>query len=331
LRLSESDGQVHDWTPTRDLSFHGPQDRVFIVDRQKLELRFGDGLTGRLPVPDLGANPNAIVDYYAGGGLAGRVGYNLEWVAVSADNLSAINVVKAEGGEESETLESAHARAAAALNDHNRAVTKTDFESIALTTPGVSLKRAHAAIGYHPYFPCTPVPGAVTVFVVPFAPRNPAGDYDADDEFIAAPVADPGALQSLRARLDQARLAGTEVFALTARYRPVWLQVDITANPRDLAAMRQRVSDQMRDFLDPLIGGEEGMGWPFGEPLRPSELVSAAQSVIVGTVNGVAIRIDGMDHDESCADVAIGPHDLVVLQQVNVQLQRSTAPAGGLR
>lgn len=51
LHLKERDGKWHSWSATQDFSFHGPTDRIFKVDRNKGELVFGDGLTGRLPIP----------------------------------------------------------------------------------------------------------------------------------------------------------------------------------------------------------------------------------------------------------------------------------------
>ena len=50
LELRELDGEWHRWRVTDDLYRHGPEDRVFVVDRPHKLLRFGNGLTGRIPV-----------------------------------------------------------------------------------------------------------------------------------------------------------------------------------------------------------------------------------------------------------------------------------------
>jgi len=76
------------------------------------------------------------------------------------------------------------------LNERNRAVSKTDYENLVQTTPGVGFRRAYAAVGHHPDFPCSTVPGAVTVFVVPYAPRVQIDGDWANDAFVAAPQPD---------------------------------------------------------------------------------------------------------------------------------------------
>ena len=50
VSLRERDGQWHEWKPVSDFCFCGPEDRVFLVDRDAGWLRFGNGLTGRVPV-----------------------------------------------------------------------------------------------------------------------------------------------------------------------------------------------------------------------------------------------------------------------------------------
>lgn len=322
------------WQATPDLYNHGPADRVFVVDRGRGELRFGDGLTGRLPVlvqPSDANDANIRVRYWVGGGTAGQVGEGRDWEG--PDGLVVRNVVAAEGGDESEAVDAARQRAAAAVRRLTRAVTARDFEDLAATTPGVAIQRAHAAVGYHPRHPCTPVPGAVTVFIVPDAPRAEENDAWLEDAFVAAPVPDPGSLAAVTKRLDLARLVTTEVFVRAPRYHSVNLSVAVDADPADPLTLSQQIKERMRSFLDPLVGGDEHNGWPFGEPLRPSALLREAQDVLgdVGKVREVAIGLDGAAPTESCRDVAIGPHELVWLDQFGVRLNRSNQPSGGLR
>ena len=100
----------------------------------------------------------------------------------------------------------------------------------------MAVARAHAAVGDHPGFPCTLVPGAVSVYVVPAAPRGDAGLGPAG--FRAGPAPDPGLLSQVRAALGAARLLGEELFVREPRYRAARLQVEVTGTPRDPAAVR---------------------------------------------------------------------------------------------
>jgi predicted phage baseplate assembly protein len=334
LQLRERGGEWHGWDEKADLSFSGPGDRHFVVDRERGELQFGDGLTGRLPVLGDPKDTNVKLQYSVGGGSVGIVGENLKWDGVSISDVRAKNVVPSEGGAEPESIESARQRVEATLKRRDRAVIREDYEHIAETTSGVAIKRAHAAIGYHPDYPCSIVPGAVTVFVVPDAPREDRDDAWVEDAFVAAPQPDPGARAAVLARFQIARLVTTEVFVRGPRYRPVALSVTVEGDPADPQEMQRQIQMRLANFLDPLIGGEEQQGWPFGEPLRPSVLLREAQRPLANGEQVIAVSIVLIDTDQSaqhCTDVLIGPHDLVTLHAVTVRLNRTVAGSGGLR
>jgi Baseplate J-like protein len=450
LSIKERDDKWYDWKYTPDLASYGPADRVFLVDRQEGIIRFGDGLTGRIPVPgsplfvqedlidhsslfsllrrrydpvsaylyeqftlqmkqliDLspdstppsdtllhtlvaelnrllkGANlydqqrfqqvlteetrmllvqnpqgndlirlnrwlledayqlqiarGTVAIRYQVGGGSGGNLGDYLSWEGVDDGNLKAKNVVPADGGKEPETTAAARERTASILKQPHRAITREDYEELALTTPGIAIERAHAAVGFHPDHPCTTVPGAVTVFVVPDAPREEVDDDWIENAFVAMPAADPGALQAVRTQLNMARLVTSEVFVRNPRYRPVALTVTVEGEPLDPSALREQVKKQLQNFLDPLDGGDDNEGWPFGEPLRPSVLLRETQHAVGEAGDAISVSIKLLDTDvaaEDCSDVRIGEHELVALREVTVQLRRSTAirpSQGGLR
>lgn len=329
LELREKVAGWKPWSPTPDLTFHGPGDRVFEVDRRLGVLRFGNGLTGRQPV--LGPGPNVKVQYEVGGGPEGNLGRGLEWLGV--DELAAKNVVAARGGAEAQSLTGARDETAASLRRPTRAVLRRDFEELARTTPGVAIARARAAVGIHPGHPCRRVPGAVTVFIVPQAPREEENEELRESAFVAAPVVDPGALEAVRARLEAARLVTSELFVAPARYRPASLIVAVEADPLDPAALERRLEEHLRGFLDPLTGGADGDGWPFGEPLRPSALLREAQEAVGrdGEVSRIVIGLDGKEPSEDCQEVKIEEHELVFLTDLRLELRRVGIGRGGLR
>jgi len=340
VKITERDGATNEWKVVPDLSFAEPSDRVCLVDRVKSEIRFGDGLTGRLPVLVGKQDSEIEVAYQAGGGLAGNIGENLPlWVAIKADpaapdpKISAVNVVSGEGGQESESVAAARKRAQAAINDRNRTVTKDDYENLAQTTPGVAIKRAYAAIGRHPDFPCTAIQGAVTVFVVPYARRDEDIANDETSGFVSAPQPDDGALQAVQNRLAAGRLIGSQIFVEGPVYRSVRLSLQIAADSQLAPVLQQRIVASLGSFLDPLVGGDGHTGWPFGGPVRPSALTREVQNVLVkaGTVLQVSVSLDGMDPPESCKDVPIRPHELLKLDAVELHVQRRAAAGGGLR
>jgi predicted phage baseplate assembly protein len=335
VTLDERVAGPQPWTPVADLSFSGPTDRVFVVDRGAGVLRFGDGLTGRVPVLAQPADPkhaNAHIGYDAGGGAAGNLGGGFTWRALAAPfAITAANVVDAIEGAEPEALVDARSRAAASIHAVDRAVTAPDYKTLATTTPGAGVGRAHAAPGAHPLHPC-PVPGAVTVFVVPDVPADVDGDPWNESAATPDPVADPGMLAAVRRRLDAARMVGTEVFVASAPYARPAITIDVVGDAASPADVANRVTARIRAYLDPLNGGDDGAGWPFGGPLRPSALIRQAQTAAGsdGRVTSVSIDLDGTV--ENCADVSIGANRLVAPAAVHVRWSNATAiDRGGLR
>jgi hypothetical protein len=333
VKLLEADGQTHPWAPVADLARSGPTDRVFVVDREAGVLHFGDGLTGR--VPRLAGPIVAEIDYSVGGGVAGNLGAGLSFGGTTPSFAGAVNLVAAVGGVEAESTAEAEARTTAEQLAPTRAVTAADHETLALTTPGVALARAHAAVGFLGSYPCVPVAGATTVFIVPDVPRGPAANAMAagDEIFVAAPRPDPGALTTVATRLDQRRLVTHEVCVAPPRYRRARLAVAVTADAADPSSVRARVAGALATFCDPLTGGDDGTGWPFGEPLSPSVLLRIAAAALgdAGTVDRVAIGLDGATPTESCLDVPIGAHALVDLEEVAVVVSRAVAGREALR
>jgi predicted phage baseplate assembly protein len=328
------------WRPVPDLSRSGPDARVLRVDRGRARLDFGDGLTGRQPVVADGAGPlpppvdlaaaqvresdaNLVVEYLAGGGQDGDLGAAQAWTAADAGDWSGESPVAATGGGEPEAAGEARERAAAELRRVTRAVTRRDHEELARTTPGVAVARAHAVVGAHPGHPCRVVPGATTVYLVPHAPRDEEPPPGSDPVDVPAPLPDAQTLALVQARLDAARLAAHEVFVRPPRYRDARVRFHVAADPRSPGALEASVRAALTRYLDPLVGGDDGDGWPFGEPLRPSALIRAAQAAVGagGEVSAVAIALDGaLPGAITCNDVALGPAALPRLGGVTVEL-----------
>ena len=341
LRLRERDLRWHRWRIAHDLARHGPTERVFTLDRESGTIAFGDGYTGRQPTLASDGATNVLLRYWVGGGPDGNVAVAREWALErpAGAPIAALNVVAATGGDDAQSPGDARAAAAGWRTEVTRAVTADDYETLARTTPGAAVRRAHAALGVHPAHPCRVVPGAVTVFVVPDVPRDdPWSAAWRDDAFVAAPAPDPGVLAAVAARLQEARLVTTEVFVSPVRYRPVGLAIDVSADVDDAATLRDTLAVAMRTFLDPLLGVSDdaeraGTGWPFGERIRPSTLLRRAQDSVASgiEVTAVTIGIDGAEPTEACLDVAIGEHELPYLAAFALRLRAPIAARAGLR
>ena len=342
LRLVEGDGRSHPWHPVDDFAFGGPGDRVFVVDRLRGGLRFGDGYGARIPVPGIGAGSESAAGvalaYRLGGGTSGNLGSNLPWAVIDEtpgpagqpDPIDAVNVVPLTGGADPETVAAARQRARGELARRHRAVTGDDYATLAFDTEilGVAVARVHVGPGRHPAFPCHRIPGAVTVVVVPDVPIDPATARPV----VEAPRPDPGLIAAVATRLEAARLLATEVFVEGPTYRPIEVVVTLDGGVADLGAARAAVADALADHLDPLVGGG-GTGWPFGATVRPSGLLGVVQRALgpAATVAGVAVGVDGGEPGGDCDDITLEPHELVQLIAATVVPGPHLGSPGGLR
>jgi hypothetical protein len=183
--------------------------------------------------------------------------------------------------------------------------------------PGLPPHRAHVAVGFDPAFPCSYVPDSIGVFVVPVVPRA----SEADREEVPAPQADPGAIGLFRQRLEAARMLATRIHVIRPRYRSVALAVTLRTLEADSTDTIDRIRIALARHLDANVGGG-GEGWPFGNPLRPSDLVRVAQDAAGNDafVDRIAVGIDGAAPEQDCADTQVGPHDLVYMARATVRL-----------
>ena len=321
LELVEPDGRRHRWQAVGSWVAIGPADRVFLVDRERGQLVFGDGRAGRIPRP----RPDEPAQLVAGlgGGADGNLGSGRAW---AAGGRSALNPVAAEGGADAEGVDRARQRAAGALARADRTVTTDDAVDLAVSTPGVGVARAWVTVGAHPHFPCDPVATALTVTVVPAARRaTPSADWT------PTPRPDDGLVATVTGRLRAARLIGQEVFVARPAYHAVQVSLSL-AGAAPSENTREAVADALRRHLDPLEGGNEGKGWPFGGPVRPSELLGVVQDVVgpETEVTRVAVSLNG-GPPADCGDTAIPAGHLVWLAGVTIDAAASLPGGGGLR
>ncbi len=309
LRLRDRDGAWHDWLPAADLAPLADHSRGFTFDRDLGLLRFGDGYNGRVPAPA----QDIAVEVALGGGSAGNHPAGMEWRGVADDRaeLNLLSAVDAVDGLEGETLNQARDRVAASLAERTRAITEADFIGIVGRVRGIGRHRAHVVVGHDPNFPCRYIADSVTVFVVPQTELD-----------VPAPIADDGAIDAIRAKLEATRMITTRVFVERPRFRPIGLLIHVASGAGDPTASEAVLRPALAAYLHPTQGGPDRQGWPFGHPLRPSELFRVAQDALGAglAVDRVAISLldDGSDR-ESCADVAIGEHDLVYLKSLTVK------------
>jgi hypothetical protein len=310
------------WTEIEDLSIGGPEvnlpdpaappgltsrrtrleSKVFALDPEAGELRFGDGERGRRP--PRGAIMRATYD--VSDGTAGDVGPG----AISSGptlppGVKVANPVRTWGGVDAESVIAGEKRIALTLKHGERLVTAEDHRAIAAATPGVEVGRVDVLPAFDPRMaPGAPgdSPGAVTLMVIPrFDQARPD-----------APLPDKFFLDAICRHLDSRRLVTSELFLRGPSYVPVWVSLGIeVVGDRSIAETREAVRRAVLAFLSPLPAAgssadpalsvppfaHSGSGWPLRYPVRKLEL-----ETFVGRVDGVlfvrALRLAGEDGAE---------------------------------
>jgi predicted phage baseplate assembly protein len=265
-----------EWTEVEHFAASGPDDRHFVVDAVAAEICFGpavreaDGTLRRY-----GSSPpkGALIQlprYAVGGGRRGNVSKGaIRTLKSSIPFVASVeNRRPAVGGVEGETLDEAKARGPILLRTRSRAVTAEDFEQLArAAAPEIARVRCIAANN-------EAEAGGVRVLVVPAA-ETVRGQVRFED--LVPPTS---SLEAIREELDSARLIGTRVVIEPPLYRGVTIVAQLRARPRaDVDRIRSEALERLGQYFNPLVGGPDGTGWPWGRPVQSGDAFAVLQGV----------------------------------------------------
>ncbi len=278
------------WQAVPNFSNSTRYDRHFVLDESTGEISFGpairqpDGTVwqyGR--VPEAGRKIH-FSQYRHGGGVVGNVPAGKIQMLKSAvpyiDRV--INLKRAEGGRDQESLEEAKLRAARELRSQKRAVTAEDFENLA---KGASRQVARVKCQAPGREGGALPPGMVELLVVPSAfDALRGGD-------LSRLALDLPLQEQILAHLDRYRLLTTTLRVREPDYLGIKAVVQVVASEYSSPeVLRARVEESLRQMISPLaIGldanrqesslGANWEGWPFGRDLYLSEIFSLIQQV----------------------------------------------------
>jgi predicted phage baseplate assembly protein len=280
VRVVDVNTATH-WVEVTDFSRSGPDDQHVVWDDATGQLRFGpsvrypDGAVrqhGRIPRD--GAQI-AVTGYRYGGGAGGNVGARTLTTLRSTVPYvaSVLNLRPAVGGVDGESIDEAKVRGPLTLRSGQRAVTASDFERLALEA-SVEVARARC-------LPPGDGRGPVRMLVVPNVRAHPR-EHRLDDFAITGSL-----LDVVGSHLDEHRIVGTAVEIGTPYYQGISVAALVYAVPgRPAALVRQRAIDTLTEYINPLTGGADGVGWPFDRDLN-----AAAVAQLIESVEGVE-RVD---------------------------------------
>ena len=218
------------WEAVESLGGSSPADRLFVVQRDAEgagTIVFGDGVNGMIPPP--AATPNIRATYRIGGGPQGNIPAQTQFrLAVPAALVpslrEAVNDQAAAGGAPREDIDRARRLAPRLYRAQERAVTRSDYEDLALQVPGVGKARA-VALSWND----------VVLYVAP-----------------AGQVAEPSELlkRDVLAYFESRRMATTFPRILGPRAADIYIRADVQAQPYFRQAdVRAAVEKAVADYL----------------------------------------------------------------------------------
>ncbi|MEC4815940.1 MAG: putative baseplate assembly protein [Scytonema sp. PMC 1069.18] len=244
---------------------------VQVIDIDTLEHQYG-------AIPPRGSEIRMIA-YRTGGGKQGNVqSGTLQFLKSAVPFVGrVINHKAAMNGADGESLEQAVMRAPRILRTRDRAVTAEDFEVLTIAGGRGAIARVR----------CLPMTansqaGTISLLLVPQANTEliAQGEGIAPEQFTLSPVLREQVLQYL----DERKLLGVQVQLQEPEYIGVSVQSQISLEPAyDNTFAREEILHNIRTslykYLNPLTGGTDGKGWPFGRPIYQSDIVALLQQI----------------------------------------------------
>lgn len=248
------------WTEVDDFESSGPDDLHYTLNPEEGIITFGNGLNGSIPREN--RKIRALM-YKITQGTKGNISkkriFNIS--KGGFNGFTGENLKEATGGKSVESLEEAKGRARKDCRIIYRAITSEDYEQLALSTPGLRVCRAKAIPNHDPNYPCIEMPGAVTVIIVPFS-RAEIVNHPGD-----------GFRRTILQHLNLHRLITTNVYVVFPDYVMVSVKCNVHLKKyTSRVEVEKRIREDLRDFLDPLNGGQDKKGWPFGRYVYASDI-----------------------------------------------------------
>jgi predicted phage baseplate assembly protein len=318
--VTEEDTERREWrrAPGNTLLTASKDDRVFTVDTVEGSLTFGNGIRGKI-VP-VGNYNISIEVYHVVPGEVGNVGPRRVVVCEAYGDVVRVgNVLPASGGRNAESIEEILRRAPSVLTSRDRAVTRMDFELIAKEASG---EVARAACDGR-----MTADGEVGVVILP---------QRMDNELIPDPFLATGLKEHVQRYLAKRCLVNVQPKVRLATFQPVDVSVTVRMRPNaNFVLLREHARSWVRRFLDPYLGGLDGLGWPFQGTLFAQDFgrmvadlpeVRHVVEVQVYDVGGDGRDpTPGWERGEGLQTLLLESHDLFVLRNVRVVSEEGEA------
>ena len=257
------------WQRVDDFLKSGPDDYHYVLDPEAGTVLFGNGLNGKVPQAKefIRARFYRYSQYEKGNITVGHQ-WVLDLVPASTPIVNRVNSTAASGGRSKESLDDTKLRTRAVFHKERAVLTKTDYETLALNTPGLRVARAKLLANFNPKFRGLKLPGEVTLIVEPQPPPRAA--------FPNATRTTPskGFLASVKNYVESRRVVTTNINVIGPEYVEIRVSGRVFLKKRvSESEANERINRALSQFFDSITGGPEpGQGWTFGRSIFPSEI-----------------------------------------------------------
>lgn len=318
--VTEEDAERREWrrAPGNTLLTTSKDDRVFTVDTVEGSLTFGNGIRGK--IAPVGNYNIAIEVYHVVPGETGNVGPRRVVVCEPYGDVVRVgNVLPATGGRNAESIEEILRRAPSVLTSRDRAVTRMDFELIAKEASG---EVARAACDGR-----MTADGEVGVVILP---------QRMEHELIPDPFLATGLKEHVQRYLAKRCLVNVQPKVRLATFAPVDVSVTVRMRPNaNFVLVREHAKNWVRRFLDPYLGGLDGLGWPFQGTLFAQdfgrmvtdlpEVRHVVEVQVYATSGDGRDSTPGWERGEGVQTLVLDTRDLFVLRSVRVVSEEGEA------
>ncbi len=299
------------WKEVEDLDFSCETCRHYQIDKVSGEIKFGDGLKGKIPPK---GKDNIKANYKTGGGTGGNLPVKSITNLVSSIPYidKVFNVEPSSGGSEPEKQTDVLERAPKTLRHRNRGINLFDYENI---TKEISTEIAKLKI----------IPNL-----------NSKGQYQTGwITVVILPYSEEGKIEVPRGLLKHIESSLKKKIPVTVRLQvipPVYgkIEVDLKATTRDFSKfseIKNSLTEKITEFLNPLKGGTDKTGWDFGQVPCFSDFFTVINSVdgienikelkIYLKVNGTTVPIT----PDRTKAIEIPPYLLIVAGEIKISIE----------
>lgn len=307
---TESGEQLwHEWVYIERLEDAGPIDRVFSYNREKGQIVFGDNQNGA--VPEAGDQNILIASCVTtAGGFGNILADSLEPSVLDGKLFYPCNLFPSTGGHDGENVKAAVERFRVNLKKPTKAVTASDYETIAYDTPGLRVLGAKAIPYYDPdnKMSGAETPAAVTVVVMPY---NETRFPKPDERF----------LNEVKRYLDRFRLITTAVKVIAPSYIKVSVYAEVVLQDTRDGHTVSDIRTKIEQLFDIHKHAAAGMKISFGESVRENTMISKIAEIPgVNHVKKVTLSVRStISYRDKYGNIQLPPYAIPYLGELEIR------------